>query len=127
MIRRPPRSTLFPYTTLFRSRRDPHNSVKPLLNRLPQLQPLLADEHPDLPDGEGASGNALGLACIEDLAVTFRKLLSSLRPPHPYLRVQRNHLLSDSSLSISQSSIPTGSSGRSYRITVPLSPKIGRA
>src|SRR5256885_10113523 len=26
MIRRPPRSTLFPYTTLFRSRRDIHNS-----------------------------------------------------------------------------------------------------
>src|SRR5437016_7041979 len=24
MIRRPPRSTLFPYTTLFRSRRSPH-------------------------------------------------------------------------------------------------------
>src|SRR5260221_6743711 len=24
MIRRPPRSTLFPYTTLFRSRRTPH-------------------------------------------------------------------------------------------------------
>src|SRR6266446_8448459 len=24
MIRRPPRSTLFPYTTLFRSRRNPH-------------------------------------------------------------------------------------------------------
>src|SRR2546429_267045 len=24
MIRRPPRSTLFPYTTLFRSRRQPH-------------------------------------------------------------------------------------------------------
>src|SRR2546422_6513653 len=24
MIRRPPRSTLFPYTTLFRSRRHPH-------------------------------------------------------------------------------------------------------
>src|SRR5229473_5132405 len=26
MIRRPPRSTLFPYTTLFRSRRDPRIS-----------------------------------------------------------------------------------------------------
>src|SRR5256885_9986424 len=26
MIRRPPRSTLFPYTTLFRSRPDPHPS-----------------------------------------------------------------------------------------------------
>src|SRR3712207_8207185 len=27
MIRRPPRSTLFPYTTLFRSRPMPHNGV----------------------------------------------------------------------------------------------------
>src|SRR2546422_7634699 len=31
MIRRPPRSTLFPYTTLFRSRRDPrrHGRTQP--------------------------------------------------------------------------------------------------
>src|SRR2546422_5109368 len=29
MIRRPPRSTLFPYTTLFRSVRDAGSSVKP--------------------------------------------------------------------------------------------------
>src|SRR4051794_41601190 len=27
MIRRPPRSTLFPYTTLFRSQREPHLGV----------------------------------------------------------------------------------------------------
>src|SRR2546422_4877333 len=27
MIRRPPRSTLFPYTTLFRSRRSPYRDV----------------------------------------------------------------------------------------------------
>src|SRR2546421_8661622 len=27
MIRRPPRSTLFPYTTLFRSRTEPHSAV----------------------------------------------------------------------------------------------------
>src|SRR5256885_7338219 len=27
MIRRPPRSTLFPYTTLFRSRRNVHDAV----------------------------------------------------------------------------------------------------
>src|SRR3712207_7131369 len=28
MIRRPPRSTLFPYTTLFRSRRDPQRRAR---------------------------------------------------------------------------------------------------
>src|SRR3712207_8627727 len=31
MIRRPPRSTLFPYTTLFRSRRDPRRHGRPPL------------------------------------------------------------------------------------------------
>src|SRR5256885_11981680 len=30
MIRRPPRSTLFPYTTLFRSQRRPRADVQPL-------------------------------------------------------------------------------------------------
>src|SRR5256885_12035995 len=30
MIRRPPRSTLFPYTTLFRSRAGPANSLAPM-------------------------------------------------------------------------------------------------
>src|SRR5258708_19604594 len=29
MIRRPPRSTLFPYTTLFRSHRFPHHRLDP--------------------------------------------------------------------------------------------------
>src|SRR5256885_16607580 len=36
MIRRPPRSTLFPYTTLFRSRPKDHAS---------QLAPVLPDRH----------------------------------------------------------------------------------
>src|SRR2546422_6072996 len=31
MIRRPPRSTLFPYTTLFRSRQLPHPLLQPRL------------------------------------------------------------------------------------------------
>src|SRR5689334_23912140 len=31
MIRRPPRSTLFPYTTLFRSKRDPETRDIPVL------------------------------------------------------------------------------------------------
>src|SRR5260221_1340060 len=33
MIRRPPRSTLFPYTTLFRSGRDPREWDDPALRR----------------------------------------------------------------------------------------------
>src|SRR2546426_6739512 len=33
MIRRPPRSTLFPYTTLFRSRADHHRDELPRLSR----------------------------------------------------------------------------------------------
>src|SRR2546422_4210836 len=35
MIRRPPRSTLFPYTTLFRSPRQGHNTPLPLKRSLP--------------------------------------------------------------------------------------------
>src|SRR2546426_8836167 len=41
MIRRPPRSTLFPYTTLFRSGRADHALELPL-------------RHPDVEDGAGA-------------------------------------------------------------------------
>src|SRR2546429_7032529 len=33
MIRRPPRSTLFPYTTLFRSRADPANRLGQRIDR----------------------------------------------------------------------------------------------
>src|SRR5262245_64569013 len=47
MIRRPPRSTLFPYTTLFRSR--PHAQADPLAGRHPALYQLLPapDRRPD--------------------------------------------------------------------------------
>src|SRR3712207_9414122 len=34
MIRRPPRSTLFPYTTLFRSETDQHAGLTKLITRL---------------------------------------------------------------------------------------------
>src|SRR3712207_7739126 len=48
MIRRPPRSTLFPYTTLFRSRLPRTRSKVPSLEKeltwLPRLRPHLA--HP---------------------------------------------------------------------------------
>src|SRR3712207_8426420 len=49
MIRRPPRSTLFPYTTLFRSRRG--RALEQPLHRL--IQPLLGRLHipPDVAAG----------------------------------------------------------------------------
>src|SRR5260221_10719871 len=40
MIRRPPRSTLFPYTTLFRSRESAIGANHPAASRLPRLSRL---------------------------------------------------------------------------------------
>src|SRR3712207_7188794 len=47
MIRRPPRSTLFPYTTLFRSRRTLHTGAELLTDRQRQRLDALfgVDEH----------------------------------------------------------------------------------
>src|SRR5437588_7219823 len=39
MIRRPPRSTLFPYTTLFRSAADAFGRLRGLSNRRPYRRP----------------------------------------------------------------------------------------
>src|SRR3989454_8477997 len=45
MIRRPPRSTLFPYTTLFRSPNPPsRNWVRPGLNRLERVHAVFVCE-----------------------------------------------------------------------------------
>src|SRR5256885_3727376 len=48
MIRRPPRSTLFPYTTLFRSRQQVRSEdpLSPLRSFLPALRPQLSYNPP---------------------------------------------------------------------------------
>src|SRR2546430_10289980 len=56
MIRRPPRSTLFPYTTLFRSPFSPRRRSDP--HRLPrrlgrELRPISRRPHPPAPQGQG--------------------------------------------------------------------------
>src|SRR5438477_3695950 len=53
MIRRPPRSTLFPYTTLFRSReiREVHVDLAPDLEELGAVAALELQR--DVPDGAG--------------------------------------------------------------------------
>src|SRR2546422_3364244 len=54
MIRRPPRSTLFPYTTLFRSRRLPGLRVGLHVALTGGARPVLAPQQlPDLVDAEG--------------------------------------------------------------------------
>src|SRR2546422_5512788 len=69
MIRRPPRSTLFPYTTLFRSRWIPPGGAHPRAvvgHLLAGLE--LESQLPDLPDaivtplGTGGTAAGLGLA-----------------------------------------------------------------
>src|SRR5256885_10793120 len=55
MIRRPPRSTLFPYTTLFRSRHgavggdDPQHDERPRGEGVPVPPAHLRGPHPDRP------------------------------------------------------------------------------
>src|SRR5688572_31060431 len=56
MIRRPPRSTLFPYTTLFRSQRMKEKREKILADpegfRQSQINKRLPEDYEDLPEEE---------------------------------------------------------------------------
>src|SRR2546427_6041114 len=68
MIRRPPRSTLFPYTTLFRARpgRPPHPLRLLPPHRLPPIRPRLTHErHDDGVQLEKLTGSAGGLGARE--------------------------------------------------------------
>src|SRR3712207_8199212 len=58
MIRRPPRSTLFPYTTLFRSQEFEHRFEAPPRLRRRQPQHFGGQQHV-LPHGEAAEESAL--------------------------------------------------------------------
>src|SRR2546430_6874935 len=53
MIRRPPRSTLFPYTTLFRSPRPTHEDLPRLLDRVLERREVLPQRRADAA-GRGA-------------------------------------------------------------------------
>src|SRR5258708_29256839 len=57
MIRRPPRSTLFPYTTLFRSRTRLHESRPPPLRRVlgPHLPAARVPEEASTPSKDAES------------------------------------------------------------------------
>src|SRR2546422_8189713 len=60
MIRRPPRSTLFPYTTLFRSRSPRSAAAKGRSSRWPQPRGPRADGRPRADDAGALGGTARG-------------------------------------------------------------------
>src|SRR5437773_11846473 len=67
MIRRPPRSTLFPYTTLFRSK---------LRTALAAYAEFKAQEQPDPPAGHGAAERKRK-ACADSLRNVVRPVLEA--------------------------------------------------
>src|SRR5258705_2001207 len=76
MIRRPPRSTLFPYTTLFRSHRRSHAAHADRLRRqLQRLHRPARGAHRGAAQGEARTGRR-GRAC-EDVDLGGRRIIRS--------------------------------------------------
>src|SRR5438309_7064638 len=69
MIRRPPRSTLFPYTTLFRSREMSQPMTSPSLGRSRDIaSPFPQPRSRILPESTGRSRSA---SSLNDLCLSF--------------------------------------------------------
>src|SRR2546422_2980463 len=68
MIRRPPRSTLFPYTTLFRSRRDAVGD---------DLVERAEEQHGNVVTGDGAAHDGGGEARVQETDRKSTRLNSS--------------------------------------------------
>src|SRR3712207_8223776 len=80
MIRRPPRSTLFPYTTLFRS----HRRAGQPFRQTPGAPPGVAQEM-DLADGRGGGGprcHRVGLVPAPEVAVRPDRKSTRLNSSH---------------------------------------------
>src|SRR3712207_9129908 len=77
MIRRPPRSTLFPYTTLFRSeQRGQGEAIARNLMEMSSLKvPIIS-----IFIGEGGSGGALALAVSNEVWMLENSIYSLLSP-----------------------------------------------
>src|SRR2546427_10758336 len=65
MIRRPPRSTLFPYTTLFRSALTAHSNAELLARQAAEWQPAYVGL---VNSGKGEGGKGQGPECLGEAA-----------------------------------------------------------
>src|SRR3989441_12652871 len=87
MIRRPPRSTLFPYTPLFRSRLAPPHSPAPLDHgeRLPEARRVPDRESPNAVDDapEESRQDASRPYLDEGRGALGREAPDPIRPPDP--------------------------------------------
>src|SRR3989449_8541018 len=85
MIRRPPRSTLFPYTTLFRSASVTPETAKRILGLSPAAAPVAAAASSGGPGGAGGAAGAGGPdefgAFLADVTVTVGKAGEAWRGP----------------------------------------------
>src|SRR5258708_24170851 len=75
MIRRPPRSTLFPYTTLFRSQKEKLAELSPLVNDASAQIKKIADE--ELP----ALNKKMNDAGIPHIVIRSEEHTSELQSP----------------------------------------------
>src|SRR5258707_9246733 len=97
MIRRPPRSTLFPYTTLFRSPDPPFRSRQPIRRRrLPQGSRRRRDDPIHEPEGKllGQDRNSTLLNSTHANISYAVFLLNTRRRPARLVRLHRRILQS---------------------------------
>src|SRR3712207_6989829 len=102
MIRRPPRSTLFPYTTLFRSNATAEDPVSAVL---------------DLTDGEGADVVCEGVASAETMEHAARMLRRRGRSEEHTSELQsRQYLVCRLLLEKKKNKTPSNSSHANLRL-----------
>src|SRR2546422_10160726 len=99
MIRRPPRSTLFPYTTLFRSKAEVHTqyeivgsskAIKQVIERIEKVAPTAARV---LVTGENGTGKELVARAIHALSTRARGPFVERSEEHTSELQSRLHLV----------------------------------
>src|SRR5258705_2667850 len=100
MIRRPPRSTLFPYTTLFRSRAD-RSTVLTSISSIQRNPGFATREHCDSRDRKSTRLNSSHLG-ISYAVFCLKKKKSQRQPPEEHRALHRPALASSRALGDTQ-------------------------